>query len=470
MKPISIENTDAAALEAIPESCGAVTVGCSQVAGVVEAVIASSEILRAEHEALQGTVADLEADQAKVSDASDEARLLSERAIERLNEGTDLIHSSLGQINDLLEMVDTLGQHVTSFAAAMEQVRRSAQDIDDIAETTNILALNATIEAMRAGEAGRTFAVVADEVKSLANDTKKATEEIAHTINSLDEEANTFIGKIEAGSQASGAAKASVAQIEKTMENVSGLVEEVDQQNDVIARSTGTISTHVKSVQDVLVRYDRVTRDNERQLAEAQGEAVELESIANDMFDGLVQAGLSPQDEAMASHAMEVAREIIAATEAGIKSGELSIAQVFDQDYQLIEGSAPERFTTGITDFATRVWKPIFDRSTDSIEDALATVCADTNGFMPTHIERFAQEPTGDLEHDTRFCRNGLIIMDEADKAALKSEAPYRLSVFRQPTEAGDYTVVRSAYVPLRVNGKRWGDLKFAYTLDGSRI
>ncbi len=238
----------------------------------------------------------------------------------------------------------------------------------------------------------------------------------------------------------------------------------------MIARSTGTISARVSSVQDVLVRYDRVTRENEKKLTDAQNEAVELESIANDMFDGLVQAGLSPQDEAMAQHAMEVARELVAVTEAGLDSRKLTRADVFDHDYQLIEGSAPERFTSGITDFAAQEWKPIFDRSTDSIEESLATVCADINGFMPTHIERFAQKPTGNLEHDTRFCRNGLIIMDEADRAALKSEAPYRLSVFRQPTEAGDYTVVRSVYVPLRIDGKRWGDLKFAYSLDGSRI
>ena len=470
MKPISIETADAKALEAIPESCGAVTVGCSQVAGVVEAVIESSEVLRAEHEALQGTVAALESDQAKVAEASDEARLLSERAIERLNEGTALIHSSLGQINGLLEMGDTLGQHVTTFAAAMEQVRRSAQDIDDIAETTNILALNATIEAMRAGEAGRTFAVVASEVKSLANDTRRATEEIAQTIESLGDEASGVITKIEAGSQASGEAKASVAQIEDTLAGVSGLVEEVDKQNDVIARSTGTISGHVHSVQDVLERYDRVTRENEEQLADAQKEAVTLESIANDMFDGLVQAGLSPRDEAMASHAMEVAREIMDATEEAIAKGELSRAAAFDRDYKLIPGSAPERFTSRITDFATRVWKPIYDRSTDGVAESLATVCADINGFMPTHIDRFCKKPTGDLEHDTRFCRNGRILMDEADKAALQSEAPYRLSVFRQPTEVGGYSVVRSVYVPLRINGQRWGDLKFAYSLDGSRI
>src|SRR3546814_10396761 len=57
----------------------------------------------------------------------------------------------------LLELVETLSQHVTGFAAAMNQVRRCSKDIEQIAETTNILALNATIEAMRAGEAGRTL-------------------------------------------------------------------------------------------------------------------------------------------------------------------------------------------------------------------------------------------------------------------------------------------------------------------------
>jgi len=466
MKQNSIETENAAAFEKIPESCGAVTVGCSEVAGVVEAVIRSSQLLRAEHDALQGTVAALEADQGKVSEASDEARLLSEHAIERLNEGTELIHSSLGQINELLNMVDTLGQHVTSFSAAMEQVRRSAKDIEDIAETTNILALNATIEAMRAGDAGRTFAVVASEVKGLANDTRKATDEITQTIDTLGEEASVVIGRIEAGGEASGNAKACVAQIEETIASVSGLVEEVDKQNDVIARSTGTISGHVHAVQDVLTRYDKVTRENERELAAAQNDAVELESIANEMFDGLVQAGLSPRDQAMADHAMQVAREIVEVTQNAIDGGIISHAAVFDRNYRRIEGSAPERFTTRLTDFATRNWKPIFDRSTDTMFEAIATVCADENGFMPTHIDKYAQTPTGDLQHDTRYCRNGRILMDDADRAAIKSDAPYRLSVFRQPLEADGYTVVRSAYVPLRIKGERWGDLKFAYSLD----
>lgn len=63
-------------------------------------------------------------------------------------------------------------------AQAIEQIGRSGQTVNDLAERTNLLAINASIEAARAGERGRAFGIVANEVKRLAENTRKAAAEV----------------------------------------------------------------------------------------------------------------------------------------------------------------------------------------------------------------------------------------------------------------------------------------------------
>jgi methyl-accepting chemotaxis protein len=83
------------------------------------------------------------------------------------------------------EKARQLNEVIVSLTDASLRIGGVVKLISQIAGQTNLLALNATIEAARAGEAGKGFGVVAAEVKSLAHQTKDATEQIGKEIASM---------------------------------------------------------------------------------------------------------------------------------------------------------------------------------------------------------------------------------------------------------------------------------------------
>ena len=138
------------------------------------------------------------------------------------------------------EASDRLSETVKSMGSIVELIR-------NIAGQVNLLALNATIEAARAGEAGKGFAVVATEVKNLANQTSKATDEIAREISSVQSTFSEVAGSIKEILDATN-------QLNHYVSTVASAVEEQTAVTQEIASSTQQASTSVQQVSSQLNR------------------------------------------------------------------------------------------------------------------------------------------------------------------------------------------------------------------------
>jgi methyl-accepting chemotaxis protein len=466
MKMEKIEVHDNVWIKDAARMCGDVTVGCSDTAGILEKGLESADFLKTKYAELTELTLRLDNDIAGVTQGTSDARALSEAAITKLNGGAETISISMARFSEMIALVESLGTHITGFASAMEQVKRVSQSIDRIARTTNMLALNAAIEAEKAGEAGQTFAVVAAEVKKLALDTRTAAVEITGTVNSLSNEASKFVGQIEDGISGSGEAQRQFASLRQVIDGVTDIVDQVGGHNREIAESTSAI--HASLIQSQKVRDDVADANGGMidAVTSAHRQINELELQANRMFDHIVHSGLSSEDQLFVDLAKEEAAAIVEVTEAAIANGTLTMEELFDTNYQPVTGSNPPRFTTRLTRWAEQHWQGIIEDMKARRPDAiLSCVPTSREGFLPIHLKEFSRQPTGDLAHDTKYCRNGRILLGGIDDIAKASEQDYMMAVYRHEGDGKTFTTVRNVYVPLRINGRRWGDAEIAYVI-----
>lgn len=134
---------------------------------------------------------------AQVVDLAARCEAVAVDATRSTQDGLTSVVSTTEGMTRIREAIQETSKRIKRLGERSQEISGIVGIIKDIAERTHVLALNARIQASSAGEAGRGFSVVAEEVKTLADSSRKATDQIASLIQNIQVETNDTIATME---------------------------------------------------------------------------------------------------------------------------------------------------------------------------------------------------------------------------------------------------------------------------------
>lgn len=192
-------------------------------------------------------------------------------------ESTDEMQGLMSFIEDISISFNDFVNEMNQMEHNMKTINEMANLISGISEQTNLLALNAAIEAARAGEAGKGFSVVAEEIRSLAEQSKKSTENIYAVINNLFEQTKVMAN---ASSRLDQSLEVGKGNVENTVSSFKKIIDQVSEITPMIENMQKQFDKITIQKDDIIQRVGKSTAVSE----EITGASQEILSATTELL------------------------------------------------------------------------------------------------------------------------------------------------------------------------------------------
>ena len=193
-----VENLRDIALQ-VKDSAGQVGSSLKQNEGSVREIAKQAA---AEAEQIKVTLSSVEQMSSSIQEVAENAEktaAISNDAFTSAKEGNTVMDQTVDSIQGLRSTIGDTSKKIKRLGESAQQISQVVALIDEIALKTNLLAINASVEAARAGELGQGFTAVAEQVGALAEQSAKATQEIAQLITGIQQETQEVVAAMETG-------------------------------------------------------------------------------------------------------------------------------------------------------------------------------------------------------------------------------------------------------------------------------
>lgn len=225
----------------------------------------------------------------QLSDLANQVNQLSKENQDKMNSATESMEQIHRSTNECKEIVWKLGEE-------SKEILGIIQVITGISQQTNILALNATIEAARAGEHGKGFAVVAEEIQKLAEQTRKAVDNIGTIVTASVEDTGRAVKVMEqsvnlteTGMESMREVGSSTASITSSNEKMTKQIVEMDHtveniwiQSDEVAKGMQQVNVSTQNNYQAIEQVNAATQENSAGVEMIEDMVVRIRMLAEE--------------------------------------------------------------------------------------------------------------------------------------------------------------------------------------------